>query len=234
MSNEGPQLSAKDISKRYPSKSGIKDDLIVLSGISISIPDTIIIAIHGPSGCGKSTLLHILGGLDRPTSGHVYWGKKDISMMNDIELAHFRNQTLGFVFQFHHLLPEFTALENVFIPALVAGGKKDEIEARAENLLARFGMGKRIGHRPSELSGGEQQRVAVARALMNKPQFILADEPTGNLDDYNTEVMLDLLFRLRDEEGVSIVLVTHDEDIVRRADQIYELGHGELVLKQGK
>lgn len=233
MSTEGPQLSAIDIYKRYPSKSGTKDDLAVLSGVSISIPDSTIIAIHGPSGCGKSTLLHILGGLDRPTSGHVFWDKKDISMMNDIELARFRNQTLGFVFQFHHLLPEFTALENVFIPALVAGGEKNEIETRAENLLTRFGLGERIGHRPSELSGGEQQRVAVARALMNKPQFILADEPTGNLDDHNTEVMLDLLFRLRDEEGVSIVLVTHDEDIVRRADMIYELGHGELVLRKG-
>lgn len=230
MSDPSSLLSAKNIYKRYASKSEARDDLTVLTGVSISIPTSTIIAIHGPSGCGKSTLLHILGGLDRPTSGNVFWGDKEINTMNDNELARFRNQNLGFVFQFHHLLPEFTALENVFIPALVAGREKADAESRARELLSRFGLGNRADHKPSELSGGEQQRVAVARALMNNPQIILADEPTGNLDDRNTQVMLDLLFSLRDEEQVSIVLVTHDQEIVRRANIIYELGHGELRL----
>lgn len=232
MSEAGPHLSARKIYKRYASKSNMKDELTVLSGVSISIPESKIIAIHGPSGCGKSTLLHILGGLDRPTSGQVLWDDQDISTMNDTELARFRNQNLGFVFQFHHLLPEFTALENVFIPALVTGSEKSKAEKRARELLSRFGLGDRSEHKPSELSGGEQQRVAVARALMNNPQVILADEPTGNLDDNNTNIMLDLLFGLRDKERVSIVLVTHDREIVRRANIIYELGHGELTLKK--
>ncbi len=223
----GVLLKAENIFKDYPAKAG-KEPLNVLSGATISIESGNIIAIVGPSGCGKSTLLHILGGLDKPSSGKVFFKEKELNKMNENQLAEFRNRNLGFVFQFHHLLPEFTALENVFMPALINNGQTGDIQKKATGLLKRFGLADRIHHRPSELSGGEQQRVAVARALMNDPQIILADEPTGNLDEQNTELMLDILLNLNKQENLSIVLVTHDRSIAERSNTTFELKKGTL------
>ncbi|HKJ44405.1 MAG TPA: ABC transporter ATP-binding protein [Balneolales bacterium] len=220
-------LRAEKIYKDYPAKAG-KQFLNVLAGVDIDIPKGTVISIVGPSGCGKSTLLHILGGLDKPSSGSVYFGDKDLSTMNEKELAAFRNRNMGFVFQFHHLLPEFTALENVFMPGLIQDKPVDELKERARNLLDQFNIGDRAHHRPSELSGGEQQRVAVARALMNNPEIILADEPTGNLDEENTEIMLEMLFNVRIDSDLSIVLVTHDRSIADRSNMIFELRKGKL------
>ncbi|MDZ7694078.1 MAG: ABC transporter ATP-binding protein [Balneolaceae bacterium] len=202
--------------------------MTVLDNCSIKIEAGSIVSVVGPSGSGKSTLLHVLGGLDRPDSGDVTWSSKSIYSLNSEELANFRNRELGFVFQFHHLLPEFTALENVLMPALIAGKDMEASEERAMELLTRFGIPGRVEHRPTELSGGEQQRVSLARALMNNPTLILADEPTGNLDDVNTNIVLDYLFELREKDGVSILLITHEKDIAGRCDLIYELNKGKL------
>lgn len=200
----------------------------MLDHCTISIKSGAIVSVVGPSGSGKSTLLHVLGGLDRPDSGEIVWGDKAIYSLKSEQLADFRNRQLGFVFQFHHLLPEFTALENVLMPALIAGEDEDASEERAMELLTRFGIPGRAEHRPTELSGGEQQRVSMARALMNNPALILADEPTGNLDDGNTEIVLDYLFELREKDGVSILLITHEKDIAGRCDVTYELNKGKL------
>lgn len=221
-------LHGTNIVKDYPARRG-SDALRVLDGIDIRVPRQSILCIIGASGSGKSTLLHILSGLDRPTFGNVYYEDRDLNMLKDDELAYFRNHSLGFVFQFHHLLPEFTALENVFIPALLNGGDKDELRERAHELLRRFNIDHRYDHRPPELSGGEQQRVALARALMNHPRIIMADEPTGNLDEANTRSMLDLLFGLRDEEQISIVMATHDRDLIQHAEHVYRLSKGKLT-----
>ncbi len=183
----------------------------------------------GASGSGKSTLLHILGGLDRPDKGKIYYRNDSIFDMSDEHLARFRNENIGFIFQFHHLLPEFSALENVFMPALIRNIDIDEITEQAKKILKRLGLDHRMDHRPSQLSGGEQQRVAVARALMNNPGYILADEPTGNLDEKNTKSLLDLLFEIREEEQVALVLVTHDSNIASKADVTFELSEGRLV-----
>jgi len=220
-------LRAENIYKDYPAKSG-RQHLNVLTGVNFEIPRGHIISIVGPSGCGKSTLLHILGGLDKPTSGSVFFGDKDISKMNAPDLASFRNKNMGFVFQFHHLLPEFTALENVFMPGLIQGLAMDQLKKRALELLSHFNLDDRADHRPSELSGGEQQRVAVARAMMNEPEMILADEPTGNLDEENTEIMLGMLFNLRKNGKLSIVIVTHDRSIAEKTNIIFELRKGKL------
>lgn len=221
-------LDARHIHKTYPSDTG-DEPLIVLRDVSLAVPEATVLSVIGSSGSGKSTLLHILGGLDRPDSGEVLWGTQRIDQVNEEELARHRNHEIGFVFQFHHLLPEFTALENIFMPALIAGKPMDEARERARHLLSRFGLEKRAEHRPTQLSGGEQQRVAMARALMNKPRVILADEPTGNLDEGNSEVLLDMLFELRDNDGVSIVLVTHEPHIARRTDKVFELSKGTLA-----
>jgi lipoprotein-releasing system ATP-binding protein len=220
-------LEGKNITKTYHGESG-KPDLTVLKDTSIAIKRGSIVTVVGPSGCGKSTLLHVLGGLDRPDSGTVLWNNQNIYEMEQDALAQFRNQNLGFVFQFHHLLPEFTALENIMMPALIAGTSASDAKKRAEKLLDDFGIPGRADHRPSQLSGGEQQRVAMARALMNKPELILADEPTGNLDEENTESLLRLLYNLREKENVSLLLITHEKDIARRSDIIYELTKGSL------
>ncbi|MDX1619177.1 MAG: ABC transporter ATP-binding protein [Balneolaceae bacterium] len=220
-------LNGRDIVKTYPAKTG-SGALTVLNGCTIPVEAGSIVSVVGPSGSGKSTLLHILGGLDRPDSGEVVWNSKSIYSMNNEQLAAFRNTQLGFVFQFHHLLPEFTAVENIIMPALIAGKDIKSAERRALDLLTRFGIAGRAEHRPTELSGGEQQRVAMARALMNEPSLILADEPTGNLDDANTEILLDYLFDLRENDGVSILLITHEKDIAARSDRIYELNRGKL------
>lgn len=220
-------LEGKKITKQYASESG-SGKLTVLEDTSIAIEKGSIVTVAGVSGSGKSTLLHILGGLDRPDSGTVLWENQPIYDMPKEELARFRNKNLGFVFQFHHLLPEFTALENIMMPALIRGESPGKAEKRATELLEEFGIPGRAEHRPTQLSGGEQQRVAMARALMNNPDLILADEPTGNLDEENTEILLKLLFDLREMENLSILLITHEKDIARRSDIIYELSKGKL------
>jgi len=220
-------IRCMDIHKSFASKSG-SGKLRVLQGVSLDIQEAEIVSIIGSSGSGKSTLLHILGGLDRPDSGHVHWHDTDIFSLKSNNLAEKRNSNVGFVFQFHHLLPEFTALENVFMPALIRGDSPDEAEPHATGLLDRFGLSDRLHHRPSQLSGGEQQRVSMARALMNNPSIILADEPTGNLDEDNTNVILDELFQLREIDHVSIILITHEKTIADRCDRVYNLVHGQL------
>lgn len=220
-------LEGKNITKRYASESG-NGTLSVLEGTSIAIEKGSVVTVVGASGSGKSTLLHILGGLDRPDSGAVLWNNESIYGMDQEALARFRNKKLGFVFQFHHLLPEFTALENIMMPALIHGNTPDAARDRAMGLLEKFGIPRRAEHRPTQLSGGEQQRVAMARALMNNPELILADEPTGNLDEKNTEIILKQLFDLREKENLSILLITHEKDIARRSDFIYELSKGKL------
>ncbi|MCC5914368.1 MAG: ABC transporter ATP-binding protein [Balneolaceae bacterium] len=220
-------LRCSDLKKSFPSRAG-GDDLQILDGVNLEVHGAEIISVIGSSGSGKSTLLHILGGLDRPDSGDVFWDGESIYKHSSDRLAELRNRRVGFVFQFHHLLPEFTASENVMMPALIGGEKQSEAEKRADILLTRFGMKERLHHRPSQLSGGEQQRVSMARALMNNPSIILADEPTGNLDDRNTESILELLFELRDMEDVSIVLITHEKEIAGRCDTLYSLQQGTL------
>lgn len=220
-------LHCKNIKKTFHSKSD-NGLLEILNGVDLSVRKAEITAIVGSSGSGKSTLLHILGGLDRPTEGEVFWDDQPIYNLKADNLAELRNRQVGFVFQFHHLLPEFTAVENVLMPALIRGRNFKEAEERAARLLDRFGLSGRLHHRPSQLSGGEQQRVSMARALMNNPSLILADEPTGNLDEKNTESILDLLFELRDTEGVSIVLITHEKEIAERCDTLYSLHQGIL------
>lgn len=220
-------LRCEGINKSYESEqAGAR--LEVLKNVSLEIKKGSITAIVGSSGSGKSTLLHILGGLDKPDGGSVFWGNQLISSMNSDQLADFRNKNIGFVFQFHHLLPEFTALENVSMPALIAGVSIQEASKRAIHLLERFGVADRKNHRPTQLSGGEQQRVSMARALMNKPSIILADEPTGNLDDSNTSTILDMLFELREQDGVTVLLITHEKTIAQRSDIILEIKNGEL------
>ncbi len=218
-------LRAKEIHKTY---SGKAEPVHVLNGVHIDIRKNDIAAIIGASGSGKSTLLHILGGLDRPDKGTIRFRNTELSAMNDEALAHFRNRNIGFVFQFHHLLPEFTALENVFMPGLIAGKPMSEIRDRAEYLLEETGLSDRMDHRPAELSGGEQQRVAVARALMNQPEIIMADEPTGNLDERNTEKLLNLLLDLKSKEQTAIVLITHDHRIAAVTPTVYLLKNGML------
>ena len=220
-------LQCTGIHKEFPSESG-NGVLRILQGVDLQVKKAEIVSIVGSSGSGKSTLLHILGGLDHPTSGDVFWQNQSIYQYNKDQLADLRNKKVGFVFQFHHLLPEFTAIENVMMPALIQNQPASKAEKRAAELLERFGMSERLNHRPSQLSGGEQQRVSMARALTNNPSIILADEPTGNLDEKNTESILSLLFQLREMENVSIVLITHEKEIATRCDIVYSLHKGTL------
>lgn len=222
-------LEAAKISKSFPSKSG-SGMLGVLNQVDLQVQESEIVAIIGSSGSGKSTLLHLLGGLDHPDDGDVYWNGLPIFKWKQDKLAEERNSQIGFVFQFHHLLPEFTAIENVYMPGLIAGTPLKEAENRAAQLLDYLGMTDRTEHRPSQLSGGEQQRVAIARALMNNPSIILADEPTGNLDERNTDIILKQLIELREAERVAMVLITHEKDIATRCDTVYELKQGKLHL----
>ncbi|MGM0546900.1 MAG: ABC transporter ATP-binding protein [Bacteroidota bacterium] len=220
-------LEGKNITKKYKTESST-GTLTVLDDTSIQIKKGSISTVVGVSGSGKSTLLHVLGGLDKPNTGSVLWEDESIYDMDSESLAQFRNRKLGFVFQFHHLLPEFTALENIMMPSLIQGTPPEEAKERAHYLLKEFGIPDRAEHRPTQLSGGEQQRVAMARALMNNPDLILADEPTGNLDEDNTDVILDYLFNLREIEDVSILLITHEKGIAERSDTIYQLSKGKL------
>lgn len=185
-------------------------------------------AIVGPSGCGKSTLLHVLGTLDRPDQGQVLINGTDVLQLSPKKLAAFRNHHIGFVFQFHHLLPEFSALENVAIPGWLAGRSKAVVRQEATRLLDNLGLSHRLDHKPSQLSGGEQQRVAVARALINQPAIVLADEPSGNLDSINARELHQLFFRLRDETGQTFLLVTHNEELARQCDRVWTMRDGML------
>ena len=185
-----------------------------------------IYSIVGASGAGKTTLLQIVGTLSKPDSGEVFYGDKKISSLSERELSAFRNREIGFVFQFHHLLPEFTALENICIPAFIAGSSKRKAEKEAMKLIDYLGLSERCSHKPSELSGGEKQRVAVARALINNPSVVLADEPSGNLDSANREELHDLLFKLRDDFNQTFVIVTHDDQFADRSDKIIHIKDG--------
>lgn len=216
-------IKAKNIHKYY-------DDLHVLKGVDIEVKKGEVISIVGASGAGKTTLLQILGTLDKATKNDAYSlviNNFEIKALNDKALAKFRNEHIGFIFQFHQLLPEFTALENVCLPAFIKGTKKVEAEKRAKELLDFLGLSHRYNHKPNELSGGEQQRVAVARALVNKPDLIFADEPSGNLDSESAEHLHNLFFKLRDEFGQTFVIVTHNEDLANMADR-------KLVMVDGK
>jgi lipoprotein-releasing system ATP-binding protein len=212
--------------------TGIKKsygDLKVLKGIDLDISDKEVVSVVGASGAGKTTLLQIIGTLDIPDSGSIFFNGSDISKLKGRQLAGFRNNNIGFVFQFHQLLPEFTALENVCIPAFIAGKSKNEAEAKASELLGFLNLADRIDHKPSELSGGEQQRVAVARALINNPSVILADEPSGNLDTENKNELHKLFFRLRDTFNQTIIIVTHDRQLAGMSDRILQIKDGLIV-----
>jgi lipoprotein-releasing system ATP-binding protein len=203
--------------------------LPVLDGIDLDIRKGEMLAIVGASGVGKSTLLHILGALDRPTSGKVFYGDLDVFGLDNGPLARFRNERVGFVFQFHHLLPEFSALENVMMPALIRRTDRAEAARSAERILNDVGLGARLHHRPGELSGGEQQRVAVARALILNPEVVLADEPTGNLDMHTGEAVHDLLLAINKQKGVTFVIVTHNDKLAVRADRVLRMTDGRLA-----
>jgi lipoprotein-releasing system ATP-binding protein len=204
-------------------------ELKVLKGIDIQFNDKEVVSIVGASGAGKTTLLQIIGTLDRPDNGAIFYNGSDVSLLKGRSLAAFRNNNIGFVFQFHQLLPEFTALENVCIPAYIAGKNKTEAEKRAAELLGFLNLSDRLEHKPSELSGGEQQRVAVARALVNNPSVILADEPSGNLDTENKNELHKLFFRLRDTFGQTIIIVTHDRQLAAMSDRIVQIKDGLIV-----
>jgi lipoprotein-releasing system ATP-binding protein len=203
--------------------------LNVLRGITLDIARGEMIAIVGASGAGKSTLLHMLGTLDRPTSGSVLFDGQDVFGLSEDAQAEFRNKRIGFVFQFHHLLPEFTALENTFLPALIQNRPADDAQKEAAQLLADVGLGERLHHKPGELSGGEQQRVAVARALMQRPDLVLADEPTGNLDTHTGEALFELLRKLNQSRGTTFVIVTHNDKLSAQADRIVRMEDGRIV-----
>ena len=203
--------------------------LKVLKGINLEIADASVVTIVGASGAGKSTLLHLLGTLDRPDEGRVMIDNTDLYKLSDKELAEFRNRNIGFVFQFHHLLPEFTAVENVALPAMIAGQGKETALKRATELLDYLKLSDRLTHKPSQLSGGEQQRVAVARALVNNPKLILADEPSGNLDTENARKLHQLFFDLRDRFGQTFVVVTHNTELAQMADRTVTIKDGVII-----
>ena len=223
-------LESVDLCKSFIEGSGARLD--VLKSVSMTIRAGEKVAIVGASGSGKSTLLHLLGGLDTPTSGQVLLAEKDIAKMKETERCHLRNRNLGFIYQFHHLLPEFTAQENVAMPALIAGVRPSQALNKAKILLEKVGMSRRLLHKPSELSGGERQRAAIARAMINEPKCICADEPTGNLDKSNAEQVLQVLLRLNKEYSTSFIVVTHDMDLARQMDVIYKLENSQLIKVQ--
>jgi lipoprotein-releasing system ATP-binding protein len=218
-------LEARGIHKEFPSGEG---RLEVLRGVDLEVAAGGTVSVTGESGAGKSTLLHILGGLDRPSRGSVRLAGADLDRLDDAALSALRNRWVGFVFQFHHLLMDFSALENAMMPLLLAGEERGYARRAARAVLERVGLGGRLSHRPRQLSGGEQQRVAVARALVHEPRLVLADEPSGNLDERNSELLHDLLFELVRERGVALVVVTHDRDLAGRTARRLRLEDGIL------
>ena len=203
--------------------------LRVLNGINVEINEGEVVSIVGPSGAGKSTLLHLIGTLDKPTEGEVFIDSENVFKLSSKELAHFRNTKIGFIFQFHHLLPEFTILENVCIAAMISGKSLKSVESKAKELLSEVGLKERLDHKPSEISGGEAQRVAIARALINSPKVILADEPTGNLDTHNSEEIVKIIFELRKKYKQTFVIVTHNETFAAMTDRTLKMVDGNLV-----
>lgn len=218
-------IRIEQISKSF--QRGV-EELCVLKDITLKIKAREMISIVGASGAGKSTLLHVVGALDRPSTGNVYYDDVDIFRLREPELAYFRNAHIGFVFQFHHLLPEFTAIENVMMPLLIAGESKSLASEKAQRALQDVGLQARVDHKPGELSGGEQQRVAIARAIVNEPTVVFADEPTGNLDTKTGETISEVLHRLNQEKGMIIILVTHNEKLAQTADKVIHLTDGEI------
>ncbi len=215
-------LEGKNIKKSY-------GDLQVLKGIDLQIKKGEIVSIVGASGAGKSTLLHILGALDTPDSGEILLKGKNLFKMNNAQTARFRNRNIGFVFQYHNLLPEFTAIENVCIPGYIAGKPDEQVRKEAKKMLSLLGLEERINHKPSELSGGELQRTAVARALINEPEIVFADEPSGNLDSKNASELHELFFKLREQLNKTFVIVTHNKELAKMADKTLEIKDGMIV-----
>ncbi len=226
-----PWLEATELHMSYHTG---RRDVTVLRGIDLAVAPREVVAVTGGSGSGKTTLLNLLGSLDRPGQGSIRWGGEEILRLNSKDLSRLRNQAVGFVFQFHHLLPDFTALENIMMPSRIAGASPAKAEMRARDLLERVGLLDWAEHRPGELSGGEQQRVAVARALMNHPRLLLADEPAGNLDSGRAAELTQLLLQARDEEDLAVVVVTHDETAASRADRWYTLHDGRLEERSSR
>jgi len=224
-------ILAENLERTFEGATG--DPIRVLRGIDLAVRRGETVAIVGPSGAGKSTLLHVLGGLDLPTGGRVALGGRELSRLDDEELASVRNRYVGFVFQFHHLLRDFTALENVMLPQVIAGVERARARERAMRLLTQVGLEERVAHRPAKLSGGEQQRVAVARALANEPPVLLADEPSGNLDRETSERLHDVLFDLVEHHGTALVVVTHNTSLAGRTDRVLELRDGTLRRLDG-
>lgn len=220
-------LSCKGISKSFRKSENVI--LEIVKDVNLQIEKNKITVIVGASGAGKSTLLHILGGIDKPDKGEVIIEEVNLYKLTDNKLSDFRNKNLGFVFQFHHLLPEFTANENVAIPAMINGQSKIKAIEEADILLSQLGLGERLEHKPAELSGGEQQRVAIARALINKPKIIFADEPTGNLDSKNSAIVHETFLKLKNDFNQTLLIVTHNKDLVELADTVFEMKDGKLV-----
>ena len=228
MSNDTPLLQLKNIFREFPSAEG-GTPLEVLRGLSMDVARGESIAIVGPSGCGKSTLLNLIGTLDQPTDGAIAFDGRDLIALNDDELTLLRNREMGFIFQNHHLLPQCTVMENVLVPTLAHGRATADDEERARHLLNRVGLGERLSHRPGQLSGGERQRVAVVRALINQPQLLLADEPTGALDQTTADQLGQLLVELNAEKNVTLITVTHSEKLAARMTRTVELKNGQIA-----
>lgn len=223
MNNSQILLSAKNLCKTYNEGKMVTE---VLKNVSFNIYSKSLLAIIGSSGSGKSTLLHLLGGLDKPTSGEIIFKSQQLNQLSEKEKAHLRNQEIGFVYQFHHLLPDFTALENVAMPLLISGAKPNDAKKRAMAMLESVNLVKRANHRPSELSGGERQRVAIGRALINNPALVMADEPTGNLDKTTADSIFDLLISLNRDHGTAFLVVTHDLELANKLDN-------QLIMRDG-